>query len=145
MFKVVKFKPEHGMTLLEEPINRHLSQWRVDDYAHMRKIESGSLALTGLVNNKPMICVFIVDIWSSRGYAVVILSELIRQNSLAVYRGIKNYMVKLPYNRIEFDTPCEYDLGHRRAEFLGFEIMCARARRYLPDGRDASVYQWVRP
>src|SRR3990167_6399619 len=144
MFRVARFDVEDVKPLLAEPMNAHLSAWVSDDYKYAKSLGERSVALTVLAGGVVMMCAFIVEIWKGRGYLVIVLSENIKEHPVSVYRGLKNFLKSLPYNRLEFDSPCGFTLGHRIAKFLGFELMCERARRYLQDGRDAAVYEWVR-
>ena len=144
MFRVVGFGLEDIKPLLNEPMNHGLRHWAKEDYAYVKHLERNSLALTGLVDDVPVICVFVVELWNNRGYVVALLSEKIREHSVSVYRGIKKFLSSIPYDRLEFDSPCGFTLGDRRAEFLGFDVMVKRARKYLPNGGDATLYEWVR-
>lgn len=144
MFKVVDFEIEDIKPLLNEPINQNLKKWVQDDYKYAKHISKHSLAITGMVNDEVMWCAFLFEIWNGRGYLVMVLSENIKKHSISVYRGMKQYLLTLPFNRIEFDCPVDMELAHKRAKFMGFKLMCERARKYLPDGGDAAIYEWVR-
>ncbi len=144
MFRVVTFDLKDIKPLLDEPMNAHLSYWKDDGYKHARALAHRSLALTGLVNDTPIICAFIVELWRARGYMVVVMSQKIKEHSVVAHRGMKKILEKLPFERLEFDIPVNHKLAKKRADFLGFKIMCKHAKKFLPDGQDATIYEWVR-
>lgn len=144
MFKVVHAKLGDVKLLLAEPLNAHLKDWASDDYRHAKHALENALALTIMYNDEPVLCAFFAEIWTGRAYGAFILSEKIKNAPVSILRGMKKVLPQLPYNRIEMDCPVDLEIAHRRAKFLGFELMCSHAKKYMPDGSDASVYQWVR-
>jgi hypothetical protein len=144
MFKVVKFELEHVKEMLEEPMNSGLSYFKDNDYHEPKRLASLSFGLTGMIGNKPMVCAFLVPLWRGRGYAAFVFSEQVAKHSIRVYRGMKDTIPNLPFDRLEFDCPADFELGQRRALMMGFKVMCPLAKKYLPDGRDAVIYEWVR-
>lgn len=144
MVEIVPFQLDDLKPLLREPMNSNIQHWAERDYAYAKRIARGSQAFTIMISGTVYLCAFFVEIWPGRAYLVSILSEKIRSRSISIYRTIRRMLVKLPYDRIEFDCPVDLEIAHRRARFMGFQLMCAKARKYLPGGVDASVYEWVR-
>ncbi len=146
MCSLVPFEIAHLKPLLEEPMNRHLSHWSADDYAYPKALAESKFVfpITITIGDKVGGCFFLVEVWNGRAHAVCVLSQNIKNSPAAFYRMIKRSLALQPYDRIEFDSPVDFDLGHRRAKFLGFKQEVAVAKKYLPDGSDASVDAWGR-
>lgn len=142
MFDLVKLEMDHIKELMKEPINAEHAEWFESGQAELLQKESESFAI--LINGSPMVCGGIIPLWKGRGYLWTILSEKIKEHSVAVYRGVRLALKEQPYSRLEMDVPVDLDIAHRRAKFLGFSLECARAKKYSPSGIDRSLYAWVR-
>jgi hypothetical protein len=141
MFELVPFKQGHLEPLMLQKINSYLPEWvRSGRALEMEK----SLAFTGTVEGEIMVCGGIVHLWEGRGQLLSIFSEACGRNFLPTFRGIQKFLDNSPYRRIEISVPCEFELGHRRARMLGFELECERARLYLPNGKDCALYARVK-
>lgn len=144
MFEVSPLIIDDIAKMIEQPMNVQFSFWKNNNYRYAKHLASNSLSFTATVDDEPMLCAFFVELWNKRAYGAFVMSEEIKKHSVQVYRGLRNYIPTLPFNRIEIDCPLDLEIAHRRAKFLGFEVMCERAKRYLPDGSDATIYEWVR-
>lgn len=142
MFELVVMELEHIKGLIEEPMNFHLRDWYDSGWAE--KLKQGTEAFSVLVNGEVMLCGGISPMWPGRGYLWTVLSSKIKEHSVATYRGLKLALFEQPYNRIEMDVPVDLEIAHRRARYLGFSLEVGRARKYLADGSDRSLYAWVR-
>lgn len=141
MFDLVPFKKEHLEPLAKQSINSYLPEWVRD--GHADKVEK-TLAFTGFVNGEVMVCGGIAHLWAGRGELWSIFSETSKINFLPTFRGIQKFLDNVPYARIETAIPCDFAIGHRRARLLGFELECERARHYLPNGNDCSLYARIK-
>lgn len=144
MFNVQAFDIHDVIPLLNQPMNEPYMAWKVDNYAYVGQLWENSHALTGRVDDQVMVCAFFVEIWPGRAYMASIFSEKTAEHPVQVYRGMKSLIPALGYDRIEFDCPMDLEIAHRRAKFMGFDVMCDRARKYSPDGSDAKLFEWVR-
>lgn len=137
MFDLVPFKTDHLKPLAEQSINSYLPEWITSGHAEaMEK----TLAFTGFVKGEVMVCGGVTHLWSGRGQLWSIFSERCKTNFLPTFRGIQKFLDHVPYKRIEMSIPCDFEIGKRRARLLGFELECERARFYLPNGKDCSLY-----
>lgn len=137
MFDLVPFKKEHLEPLAKQQINSYLPEWvRTGHAASMEK----TFAFTGFVSGEIMVCGGITHLWTGRGELWSIFSETCKTNFLPTFRGIQKFLDNVPYVRVETAIPCDFSVGHRRARLLGFELECPRARHYLPNGNDCSLY-----
>lgn len=141
MFELVPFQAAHVLPILAEENNAH---WR-------EKYETPGLtawlesqcSFTGLLQGKPVVCGGITLYWPGRGHVWTIFSEISRNNFVPVFRGMRKFLreqLKTNFHRIEVSVPCDFQIGRRRAELLGFRLETGYAEGYLPNGGDAAVY-----
>lgn len=143
MFKLIKFKADHLYSIVDQEINKDFRSWCSLEY--FKRLEEGTDALTGVIDDKIMICFGIAVLWNRRGYLWTVLSEDVKQHSTSVYRSLKQFLEEQTlYDRIEMDVPINMDIAHKRARFLGFHEECHVARRFSPRGEDRSLYSWTR-
>lgn len=141
MFERIPFKKEHLEPLMLQKINAYLPEWVRNGHAlDMEK----TYAFTGIVKGEIMICGGITEVWAGRGHLWSIFSDRAGANFLPVFRGIKRFLEEAPFARVEMSVPCDFFLGKRRAELLGFNLECARAKHYLPNGQDCSLYARIK-
>ena len=143
MFRVYDFEPEHICPLIVQPMNKELADWYENGTAE--KLKKKTKAFTGAIGDEIMICFGAMPLWKKRGALWTILSQNIRKHSVAVYRGLRQAIEEQPwFDRIEMDVPIDLKIAHKRARFMGFELECARARKFSPEGEDRALYAWVR-
>lgn len=146
MFKLVPFKGEHIMEVLKDPINAAFVESHSRAELH-QWLEAQDYSFTGFLDDKVAVCGGITPYWPGRGHIWTMFNGETRENFLPVFRGIQDFLssqLEKNFHRIEVSIPCEFELGRRRAELLGFRLECEFAEKYLPDGRDASVYSMIR-
>jgi len=142
MFELVPFKIHHLDKMAKQESNLHLNLL-ANDAVIERGLEHG-YSFTGMMNGTPVVCGGIVEMWTDRGYIWTVFDEDCKSNFIPVFRGIKKFLKEQPYRRVELCVPVNFDLGHRRAMMLGFKIETLVARKYLPNGDDATLYSIVR-
>ena len=135
-FEIIPFKLEHFEGLYDQPSNAFLKSW-VEKWA--KGLIEKEQAFTGLVRGEPMVCGGITDYWDGRGQIWAIFNEKSKTNFVPVFRGIKAWLIKQPYHRLELSVPVGLEVGCRRAALLGFKLECI-AKKYLPDQTDAILY-----
>jgi hypothetical protein len=139
MFELIKFKMEHILPLLNQPINKKAGFTK-----EMAETAQTYESYTALVNGEPYWCGGIVKCWEGRGQVWSVFSEKSKYNFLPLFRGLKRSIDKLSYNRLELAIPCDFEIGKRRAQLFGFKLECEKAKKYLPNGVDCALYAWVR-
>jgi|ERR1700677_4664655 len=135
MFKQVPYKSEHLKFLLEQKMNAHLRSSLLPLLEAFEKSE----AVTGLSDGVPMVCGGVLPYWKGRGQVWCVFNEESKASFVPVLRGIKKFLDGVDFNRIEICVPCDEEITEtaaRRAQLLGFEIECLRAKKYLPTGED---------
>lgn len=144
MFETVAFKAEHLLPLLKENMNKRFEEFFINGLAF--ELEKSN-SVTFLYDERAMVCGGIKPIWEGRGQVWTIFSESSKTHFLPTFRAISRwlkYQIDNNYRRIELSVDCDFPIGKRRAEMLGFSLDILCARRYLPDGRDCSIYSMVR-
>ncbi len=143
MFKVVKCEVEHIKELIKEPMNHDLKDW--ENSGQPEKLVELTEAYTFLVGDQVMMTAGIVDMWKGRGYTWSVFSERVKDCPVTFYRGFRKWLhTAHSYRRLEMDTPVGFEIGRKRAAYLGFKLETPLARKYSPNGNDAEIYAWVR-
>lgn len=140
----VSFKAEHLLALTKEPANKHLEEWFNNGLVyHLEKGES----VTFIHNGRVHVCGGINPYWHGRGQLWTVFSENIKDDFVPTFRAIKRWLkhqIDNNYQRIELSIDADFPPGRRRADLLGFVMECELARKYLPNGKDCSLYSLVR-
>lgn len=96
-------------------------------------------AWTAMVEGRPIGCAGLLQMWPGRAYAWALLAEDAGPHMLALTRAIRFRLAESGFRRIEMAVDAEFLPGVRWAVMLGFELE-ARARKYMPNGRDAWIF-----
>ncbi len=102
-----------------------------------------------LWGERVMVCLGIGMIWPGRGHTWAAFDEssTAKNNFVPVFRAMKRWFeerLRSAYYRIEMSIDYGLEFSERRARMLGFKCEVERAKMFLPDGRDASIYVMVR-
>lgn len=142
MFKAVPFQEIHAEPLLLENINKGITDGMFEGY--LTALRQQTESYTFMVNDDVIAVAGIAKLWAGRGYLWMILSENIKKHPVESYRGLRKFLYKMPYRRVEMDVPINTEFDDRRARFMGFRLECSYARSYSPTGEDRAIYAWVR-
>lgn len=141
MFKVIPFKKEHVIPLLDQKINQsqkvHFLSEKVNDLEKMH-------SFTMCWNDEVLVCYGVVPIWDKRGVLWVVFSETSKFNFIPIIRATKRLLRSSEFDRVEMAIPCHFEVGHRRARLLDFTLETKIAKKYFPSGEDCTLYAWVR-
>lgn len=141
MFEYVPYKREHITMLLDQKMNEDTRQFFTPEA--LTALETQECG-TAMVNGVPYWCGGIAKCWEGRGMIWSVFNEESKKNFLPLFRGLKKVLEKSPYRRLEVAIPFHFQQGKRRAELLGFRLECDRAKKFLPNGEDCSLYALVR-
>lgn len=86
----------------------------------------------------------VLHCWEGRALAWCFLATDIGTRFTTVHRQVKRYFDLLDYPRVETQVQLYFTAAHRWMRMLGFELECARARSFFPDGSDAALYAKVK-
>lgn len=140
----VAFKAEHLLPLIKEPTNKHLESWVKSGLVY--DLEKGE-SVTFIYKGKVCVCGGINPYWEGRGQLWSVFSQNLQYEFVPAFRAMKrwvNWQLGNNYRRIELSVDIDFPPGRRRAELLGFSLECELARKYLPNGKDCSLYSLVR-
>ncbi len=141
MFELIPFKKEHLYPLLEQKINYNIKNDLTHDaILNLERLES----YTGVSENEVLCCCGLMKCWEGRALMWTVFNESCKEKFVSIFRAAKKALDSSSYNRIEMSIPYEMGFAKRRAEMLGFHLECERAKKFLPNGADASLYAWVR-
>lgn len=142
-FSLRPFVAKDILPLIDEPINvDHRAIFREGGLAEMAEVQG---SFTGVVDGKVMVCGGISVYWPGRAHLWTMFSECSKENFVPVFRGIKRFLKEQLeiHRRIEVSIPCDFTVGRRRAELLGFKLETAFAESYFSTGKDAAIYVMV--
>jgi hypothetical protein len=86
----------------------------------------------------------VVEKWPHRVEAWAIIGDNCRKYFLALHNAVKRFLEVFPARRIEATADCDFEQGHRWLELLGFKLECERMVAFNHQGRDASLYSWIK-
>lgn len=145
MYEIINFKEEHLKPLIGQSSNSSIPDWFTSGLA--KGLEETN-AVTIIYKDEVLACGGIRDYWNGRGQIWAVFNEVTaKKNFVPAFRATKSWIesqIKSNYHRIEMSVDYEFTIGHRRAKLLGFTKDCERARKYLPDGGDCTLYSLVR-
>lgn len=107
-----------------------------------RALEHLGPAFSGAVGGHIIGCAGLILCHDRRAIAWALLSREASRHFLSVHREVKRFLGAQTIARIEAHVDRDFAPARRWVEALGFSLECERMRRFLPDGRDASL--WVR-
>lgn len=100
-------------------------------------------AHTALVDGHPVACAGLLELWPGRAWAWALVGRDAGPHMLSITHAVREQLQRSPFRRIELAVDATFGNGCRWARALGFDLE-ARARAFMPDGRDAFLYSRVR-
>jgi hypothetical protein len=95
-------------------------------------------------SNLVLVCFGMARLWSGRGTVWAIFSEEGKQKIRRILPIIRNLLKNSPMHRLETPIPCGNTKLERWMKAVGFTLEVPCARKYYPDGSDASLYVLVK-
>ena len=141
MTTIVPYEPEHLLAIdLQEAqgyarqnLNRQVAEQLAGPYSY-----------TVLRDGRPVAVLGVLKLWDNRALAWTFLGRDAGPSMVIIHRFVKEALDLLPFRRVEADTPCDFEAGHRWLKMLGFKLEAERMEAYLPEGGDSSLYARVR-
>lgn len=134
--RVVPFRPWHYAWLVGNPSDGPVSVKISELMLTQMAVEN---SWTGVVDGSPIACAGTVRQWPGRHTAWAYLSpetgkhmRWVTKETLIVLAAIKG--------RIELTVRCDFELGHRWAKMLGFEVETPVMKGFGPFGEDHTGY-----
>ena len=141
MTTIVPYEPEHLLAIdLQEAqgyarqnLNRQVAEQLAGPYSY-----------TVLRDGRPVAVLGVLKLWDNRALAWTFIGRDAGPSMVIIHRFVKEALDLLPFRRVEADTPCDFEAGHRWLKMLGFNLEAEHMEAYLPEGGDSSLYARVR-
>jgi len=134
---VVTFDKEHFYEIFPQAAQLNVGTYATDEtWANLPKDTSFSYE----ADNKKLAVGGWIEISKYRALLWAYIHKDIRHKLAFLHKEIHKTINQLPYERLEMEVDYNFKQGHRWAKLLGFEVETEKARRYRPDGSDATIY-----
>lgn len=140
--KVEKLQPEHLIELIERKAKSYAGPILTERQVESLAVSDHSHAV--FVDGRLMMCAGVQEYWRNRGEAWAVLDPLCKRDFMAIHNVVKRFFEICPVDRIEAAVDISFKPGHRWVKLLGFTMEAERLKKYLPDGKDVSLYSRVR-
>ena len=110
MTTIVPYEPEHLLAIdLQEAqgyarqnLNRQVAEQLAGPYSY-----------TVLRDGRPVAVLGVLKLWDNRALVWTFLGRDAGPSMVVIHRFVKEALDLLPFRRIEADTPCGFEAGHR--------------------------------
>lgn len=141
MMTVVPYKAEHLLEMVLQPGQEYALPYVTPEHA---KALEGEFAFTALMDGRPIAVGGIRELWANRGLCWTFIDKGAGKHFTELHRIVKRMIEIAPYRRLEAETPCGFEQGHRWLKMLGFTLEAERMRAFQIDGGDSALYAKVR-
>lgn len=107
-----------------------------------RALEGLGPAFSGVARGELIGCAGLIMCHAQRAIAWAMFSEASGQHFTAIHRAVRRFLAEQQIARIEAHVDCDFSAALRWVRALGFVQEIDRMQKFMPDGRDASM--WVR-
>jgi len=136
------FHVEHLRRMKLQPAQRHLAPTLTED---MLAFMAGLDAYTVLVDDEPVACAGLLDIWPGRAMVFSYLSESAGRHMVGVTRAVRQFLDLKAPRRTELYVDAGFEAGRRWAELLGFRCETPEPMQHFEaDGRSQYLYARIR-
>jgi hypothetical protein len=139
--KLVPYKAEHLLALRIQEGQEDCLPYITPEHAFSLE---GEWAFTAMEGNTPLAVGGITELWQNRALAWTFIDERAGAHFVELHRIVKRVLALAPYRRVEAETPCDFEQGHRWLRMLGFQLEAERMRAYRVDGGDSALYARVK-
>jgi len=133
-FIIEKYKAEHGEALIadgEVP-------WTTD-VGQAKLLEKSNFSVTVLINDDPVMCSGIIDLWEGCGEGWFIAAKELLDYPVTLSRATKEVLheeiVKTNYRRVQVNVRADWEVAIRFSKFLGFKEE-GLMQKFGPEGAD---------
>ena len=142
MTTLVPFKAEHLSHLLSK---QSVPAFGLNpDELDLNRLETAPHIYSVLSDDVPFLCGGVVEYWPGRGEAWAVFDPQCRNVFLSLHHIAKRFIEACPVRRIEAAVELDFQQGHRWVLALGFTLETPKARAFLPNAKDCSIYARVK-
>lgn len=138
---ILPYKAEHMEALRMQRGQMYCLPYVTPEYA--KALES-TYAFTAMEGDQVVAIGGITELWENRGLAWTFIDRRAGKHFVALHKAVSKFLEDCPLRRIEAETPCEFEQGHRWLKMLGFKLEAPRMEAFRVDGGDAALYARVK-
>lgn len=138
---VTPYKAEHLLDFQLQEGQLYSTPAITPEYAKMLE---GQFSFAGIHEGKVLAVGGVMELWENRALVWLMVDRHAGPHFVSIHKAVKRLLDAVPYPRLEADTPCEFEPGHRWLKMLGFELEAPRMRSYRVDGGDSALYARVK-
>jgi len=101
-------------------------------------------AITITQDGRNVFCGGCTTMWQGRGLMWCYFGIIDPKDFIKIHHIIHSFLSVLDFNRIEMYVDYDFKNGHRWAKALGFTVEAPRMRKFALDGKDQTMYSWIR-
>ena len=109
-----------------------------------KSLENTLHAKSVFVDGNLIMCGGVTEYWSGRGEAWALFNPAGRKYFATIQKATITFFKECPIKRVEAAVACDFTIGRRWVETLGFTLDCERLKAFFPNGGDASLYSRIR-
>lgn len=139
---ILPFKAEHLLGMQLQRAQDGSKPFITEEYAKMLE---GQFAFTAVTEDEEVVAVGgVTELWANRALAWTFIDSRAGKHFVALHKIVRDLLDIVPYRRVEAETSCDFEPGHRWLRMLGFEMEAPRMRAFQVDGGDSSLYARVK-
>lgn len=142
MIKLVPFKKEHYLRIIENSDQKHLTKYVTE--SDLESVEDSELSVSCFLGEELLGVGGIVLSHQERGEAWGIVAPDVKKHFYSLHSAVKQFLGRAKLRRIEAVVHNDYPAGHRWVRSLGFKLESTCMKSYSLDGKDASLYAMVK-
>lgn len=139
-FQVIPYQPQHLFDIDLQGPQKLLGDWITPEQAQNL---TGKQSFTGLHNGQPIICAGVAEVWHGRFLTWAYVDSRAGRCFMDIHHAVRSFLNTFNGERVEAFVDCDFVNGHRWVKALGFKLEAERMVRYLPNGKDCSLYARV--
>lgn len=139
---IVPYQPEHLLKLQLQEGQAYGQSMLTPELAASLV---GEYTFTALVDGEPIAVGGVTELWANRALVWTFIGQTAGPHFVALHKAVLRGLDLAPHRRLEADTPCEFEQGHRWLRMLGFKLEAERMTAHRPDGGDSALYAKVKP
>jgi len=138
---IIPFEAHHALKVQLQMAHRGVTPFVTFEQA---KALEGEFAFTAISKGDVVAVGGVSKIHENRGLAWCLIDPSASPHVEALHQVALSILEDVPFHRIDADTPCDFEPGHRLLRELGFHLEAERMKAYQIDGEDSALYAKVK-
>lgn len=136
-FQVIPYQPQHLHAIDLQGPQKLLGDWVTPAQADSLV---GRYSFTGVHDGQPIVCAGVVELWHNRFLTWAYLDSRAGRCFMQIHMAVRSFLNTLQGARVEAAVDCDFENGHRWVKTLDFRLEAPRMVKFLPNGKDCSLY-----